>query len=353
MAATDPGHRNPSTAPGLVSVVVAVRNEAAFIRETVASLLAQEQVLELLLIDGMSDDGTREILVNAAKSNPRLRVIDNPRRTAPYAFNLGILAARGEYVAIFGAHAKYAPGYVATCIAELLKSGAAGCSGVLLTQPASDSAVARLVSAALSSRFGSSGNSVRTAREGFVDTIPFPLFRKDVLVEVGLYDVALTRNQDNDMNQRLRAAGHKLYLTAKTSAVYYPKATLSGLARHAYNAGLWNVMTARYKRGSMSLRHFVPLIFVIAVTLTATLAVLPITGHGSPWWMMPFAIVAGAYGICAILFSLQEVARQRSSLMLALPIIFFLFHCSYGLGSLMGLLRGAKISTESQQKGLR
>src|SRR5437870_2338639 len=143
----------------LVSVILAVYNEAAYIEQVVHSILCQSRLtfnLEVLAIDGKSTDGTFELLKRIAESTPAVRLLVNERRRQPFAFNIGLAQARGEYICIFGSHTVYAENYISTCLSELELRDAIGCGGRVLTTAANASLQARLVAACLGSRFGSS-----------------------------------------------------------------------------------------------------------------------------------------------------------------------------------------------------
>lgn len=201
------------TARSRVSVILPVRNEVRFIDATIQSLLAQgtqEIDLEILAVDGRSEDGTAEKLAAWSARDPRVRALDNPIGTTPAAMNIGLREARGEFVCIFGAHATYSPDYIATCIRELRARGAVGCSGRVVTRPGGPSLGARLVAWCMAHPFGSSGGSVRMRSGVFVDHPPFPVLARQALLDVGGFDETLLRNQDNDMSQKLRARGGRL-----------------------------------------------------------------------------------------------------------------------------------------------
>lgn len=330
----------------LISVIMPVLNEAQHIERVIGSLLqqqAEEFGLEILLLDGKSTDDTMQKIAPLAAADPRIRVLTNEKRTTPAAFNLGLRAARGEYVCIMGAHAVYEQNYLAVCYRELLARGVIGCSGHAVTCPADPSAQARLVAWALGHPFGTSANSSRTQAEGYVDSIAYPLFVKQALLDAGGYEENLTRNQDNDMNQRLCARGHKLYLTWKTSALYYPKRTIRELLRYGFRNGYWNVISLKDYPASMKKRHFVPFVFVMALLVFLGMAFAGAflgTPRGLLW--VPLLVLLGLHFGAGTAAAVQTALRQEQWLALALPPVFFAFHTVYGLGSVWGFLSNAR-----------
>jgi glycosyltransferase involved in cell wall biosynthesis len=337
---------SPSSTRPLASVILAVRNEAKFIRAAVESLLKQETQdfdLEVLVVDGMSSDGTSGIVAELMQSDRRIRLVINECQKTPYAFNLGLKEARGEYVCIFGAHTSYKQDYISVCLDELKKHGAVGCSGKIATRAADDSVGARLVSWSLSHWFGSSTRSVRTQPEGYCDTVPYPVIRKDALLAVGGYDEQLHRNQDNDMNQKLLAQGHRLYLTAKTECQYFVKPTVGALLDYAFHTGYWNVISFRKNQAAMKLRHFVPFVFVLGLLcgLVALAAAALAAASQQKWLFLPVLAVVLSHLLIGFLAAIQVAWREKSLVALLLPFVFISFHVSYGVGTLWAIVRNA------------
>lgn len=332
----------------MVSVVLAAYNEERSIESCLVSILSQQTFsvsagefdIEVLMVDGMSTDGTRRIVERYAVSDPRLRLIDNPRRRAPFAFNLGLQNARGEYVCIFGAHTFYRDDYIATCLGELLAHDAAACGGRVKTVPASGSLSARLVAWTMSHPFGSSARSFRTQKEGPVDTVNYAVFRRDLALAAGGYDEDLLRNQDNDLNQKLRAGGRALWCTWKTQCLYFPKATVTGLMKYGYGNGFWNALSLAKNPAAMGLRHFVPFLFLIALQVSAFLGVAAAVAYpaSAPMALLPFALILGLHLSCGTVSAVQVVLREHSPGALLLPFVFLGFHLSYGFGTLRGFL---------------
>ncbi len=330
----------------IVSVVMPVRNEERHIEAVLKSVLQQETPgfeLEIIAVDGDSSDATRTIINRLAEADPRVKVEVNKQKKTPHAFNQGIRAARGEYVCILGAHTTYAGDYIATCLEEMKAHGACGCSGRVITRAGGDGLQARLIAWVLGHPFGTSTGSMRTCGAGFADTIPYPVFLKSALLEAGGYDTRLHRNQDNDLNQRLRALGYKLYITDRTACEYFVSPSVSSLAKYAFNTGAWNVISLKSNPACMSLRHFIPGAFVIALFLglAASLLSISVTGAARWWLSIPVLLLGAVYLIASIAAAGHVSFRERSVEAMFTPVIFLLLHVSYGVGTLSAILSGA------------
>ena len=343
----------------MISVVMPIYNEASHLREVVNSLLSQRLVsadLEVLLIDGMSKDGSYDIAVALAKEDPRVRVFQNVHRTTPYAFNIGLHEARGSYVAILGAHCQYAPDYLEVCLKELLRNQAVGCSGRVIPRAPVDTVQANLALWVLSHPFGVSGSSFRTQPEGFADTIPYAVFVKQALLEAGGYDERMTRNQDNDMNHKLVQAGGKLYLTYKTYCHYYTRRDLKGVIRYAQGNGAWCAVSFLTRPGSMGLRHYIPAVFALAVLNAVLWLVLALMLGGG---FVTVALIMAAPVIAHLLIGTAAAVKMawktKRLACLLLPPLFFAFHFVYGYSFLTRLLAelgkrlGKKLGRDKQE----
>lgn len=334
----------------LVSVVLATYNEGRLVDRCLASLQRQETPdfeLEILVVDGKSTDGTKEIADQIAAADPRVRVFVNERRRTPFAFNIGLRAARGKYVCIFGAHTVYTKNYIAVCLREMIAHGAVGCVGRIMTQPSNQSLEARLNAWTLSHPFGSSRKSFRTQPEGEAESVNFPIMLKAPLLELGGFDEDLLRNQDNDMWQKLRAKGHKLFCTWKTQCFYYPKDKLKDLLRSAFHSGFWNFVSLKKNPQAMAFRHFVPLLYVIGLLTCLLLSVAEeILPHYHLW-----VFIAGLWGLLGVHLlagttaAFQVAVREKSPGALWLPLVFLGFHLAYGCGTLFAMASYAQNSS--------
>lgn len=328
-----------SASTPLVSVVLAVRNEAQSIEEVLGTILDQDYPtdrLEILVVDGESDDGSRERILAFAETHPQVRLIDNPARIAPAAFNLGIVHARGDFLQILGAHTDYASNYISACARPLIDGTADVAGGLMITVPRDDSAVARMIQLALTHPFGVGRNDVRIASGGsrYVDVVAYAMFKREVFEAVGLYDERFVRNQDNEMTARVRHSGRRVYLTVETQCRYRAQRRVRDLLRTTYGNGLYHMATLCVNPSSFRLRYFIPFFFVIALLGSAV-------GSLFHWTGLPaLGLLGGAYTLAALLATAHLIAtRGWHGFMFAMPALFALIHFSYGWGTLMGIFR--------------
>ena len=318
-----------------VSFVVPIRNEEEYIRACLQSLIAQDYAsheFEIIVVDGQSSDRTREIIEEIARENPHVRCLDNPASIVPTAMNIGIRAARGEVIIRADGHNIYPSDYAANCVKYLEETGADNVGGPWLTVPADVSFGAKLVAAILSSPFGVGDSKFRTSREeGFVDTVPFGAFRREVFDRVGLYNEKLVRNQDNDLNARIRKAGGKIYLTPALTTQYHPVKTFGGFLKYAFRTSRWHPFTLRENKGSMGLRHIAPAGFLILLLVLLPASFASVYARGS------LTVILGLYLLTGFYFSVRSSPRSTVALGLAMPFGAFCFHVAYGAGVLSGL----------------
>jgi glycosyltransferase involved in cell wall biosynthesis len=212
-----------------------MRNEAATISACLHSLLAQTipaADYEVLVVDGSSDDGCREIVCNLQGSASNLRLLRNPDRIMPSAMNIGLASARANVIVVAGAHTTYPPDYLQKCLIHLQQTGADVVGGPLLTKPRGPGFVPGIIAAILSSRFGVGNASFRTTlKEGLVDTVPYGAYRKEIFARCGQYNETLIRAQDCELHARIRHVGGRIYQTPELLTHYYPVATFPVLCR--------------------------------------------------------------------------------------------------------------------------
>ena len=318
-----------------VSVLAPCRNEAGHIEKALISILESDypaDLIELLVLDGISDDGTRDVVAEMIKHDDRIRLIDNPNRIVPSAMNIGIAQARGEYIVRIDCHTAFAPDYISKCIEVSQRTGADNVGGYMQTLPGADTPTAKAIAAASMSRFGVGNSAFRVGgEEKEVDTVPFGTFRKDHFEKIGLYDERLVRNQDIELNSRLRKAGGKIIISPEIKLSYYNRATYSGLWQQAFNNGLWNPYTIWLVGGGLSLRHFIPMAFALSLIALAIASCF--------YWPITFLLLADiiTYSSAAFLMAKKIAAKEKVS---ALKVLwaFLTLHIAYGLGSLWAVI---------------
>lgn len=321
-------------APPTVTVIVPCRNEAGCIDKVLESLLGSSyprERLEAIFADGLSVDGTRQSLQRAAKEHPFIRVLDNPRLTAPSGLNLAARAARHDIVLRMDAHSEFPPDYIERCVRLLLSDpriGSAG--GRSVNIPGGDGPWAQAIAYVTAHRFGVGNVAYITSeRPGAVDTVAFGCFRREVLEKVGLYDERLTRNQDNELHARLCKAGYVIAFDPSIVSFYRSRATLRALARQGFVTGLWNVYTLRVAPYSWKLRRFIPLAFVAYLALLALVCVL------RPGWAAAAALPLAVYAALVAGFSLASGGHPADRCRVAAT--FVMYHLAYGSGPLAGV----------------
>jgi glycosyltransferase involved in cell wall biosynthesis len=318
-----------------ISVVIGARNEAGYIEGCVRSLLEDDYPadrLEVLVVDGQSNDGTPDIVRKLTEADPRVRLIDNPRRITPVAFNLGIQNARGEIISIVGGHSYVEKGFLRLTARALLDHPDAWVMGGA-SLPIHSGYVGRVIGQAVYSPFGTGGPKYRSpGYSGYVaDTVEFPSYWQWVFDKVGLFDEQLVRNQDNDMNDRVMQAGGKVFHDGRRRHYYYSRSSFGKLARQYFQYGFWRIRNIQKLRKVTTFRQIAPLLFVAAWPLLIAGALL-----WRPLWYA-LAGYAGLY-LLALLAGAARTARTAGlKYALLVPLAFVILHFSYGAGSLKGI----------------
>lgn len=316
-----------------VSIVMPLYNEERYINNCIDSLLSQDypqELMEWLLVDGCSNDKTRDLIKVYTEKFPKLiQLLNNPNKTVPYAMNIGIKASKGKYIIRLDAHADYAKDYITKCVHYLDVTDADNVGGAIETK--SRGFVGNTIAKMLSSRFGVGNSEFRTQGSGYVDTVPFGAFRREVFEKWGIYDERLTRNQDNEMNYRIRKNGGKIYLAKDIGLSYYCRDSIKGIVDMALKNGTWNVITMRLCPGAMGVRHFIPFLFVCSMILLPVASLL----------YRPFIYLFGFEMFIYIIIDLYFSGRQAVNIkqFLLLFILFPAFHISYGIGTIFGIYK--------------
>jgi glycosyltransferase involved in cell wall biosynthesis len=317
-----------------VSIIVPMRNEMAWIDRCLGAILAQDYPsdrMELIVVDGMSDDASYEHLSDLAKRDPRLRVLRNPRRIVPSSLNLAIREARGEVIVRVDAHTEIAPDYVRVGAEILARTGADNVGGPMVK--IGGGAVGDAIAGAMSSRFGIGSYFQFGTAERESDTVYMGMWPRRVFEKVGLFDEELVRNQDDELSYRIRKAGGRILVSPAMRSRYQNRQSWRKLVRQFYEYGLWKTRVLQKHPRQMSIRHYVPPAFDAAVL--AGLASGPLFGPTGP---LASVAALGVYaGTMAVVAMREARPGARGRYWLALVLI----HHAWALGFLTGMVRFA------------
>lgn len=332
----------PSSQAVQVSVVVPCRNEIRHIRVFLNSVFRQELgeiKMEVLVADGMSNDGTRLVLNEFKKRFAALRVLDNHEQIVSTGLNRAIREARGEIILRMDAHSLYARDYVRTCVDVLNETNADNVGGPALTQ--ADGFLARAIAYAYQAPFARGGVKFRNPQyEGPVDTVTYGCWRKSTLEHIGMFDEKLVRSQDYELNMRIISRGGTVWRSPRIISWYWPRASLPGLFWQYFQYGFWKVAVIRKHRRLASGRNFVPGSCLLAgAILLLGAAIARLTG--SPRWQNAIFDVwftlTGLYFLASLEAALSIAKRAGWNFLPCLPVVFAIYHLSYALGFVLAL----------------
>jgi len=375
-----------------VSVVLPCRNEAAHIEDCLRSILGQEEPkagFEVIIADGMSDDGTREVLARLEhegrrqkeegrrKPTPTLRVIENPGRIVSTGLNAAIRAARGGIIVRMDAHTEYAQDYVLRCVEVLEGTKADNVGGPWVAK--GDGYMSRAVAAAFQSPFAVGGARGHDPNhEGGVDTVYLGCWRKETFERFGYFDEELVRNQDDEHNLRIIRGGGRIWQSPEIRSWYHPRGSLRALFKQYMQYGYWKVRVIQKHKLPASIRHLVPGAFVLVMMVLFLLSVVsfllsafapnsqlsplsipisifsfplsifsfpfsafrfPVSGFSFPVSAFSFSFPAAlaSYGLAVLVASVLTARKTEWKLLPVLPLVFPCYHIGYGIGFLRGI----------------
>lgn len=320
-----------------VSIVMPVRNEADSLARSLDAVLSQDYPadrLEVLVADGQSTDGTRGLVERFARGDSRVHLVDNPGRIVATGLNAALREVHGDIVVRVDGHTEIAPDYVRACVEALERTNADNAGGRMTA--VGEGAFGSAVAAATSSPFGVGGARFHYSdREEWVDTVYLGAWPREVFARIGAFDEELVRDQDDEFNYRLRAAGSRILLTPAVRSRYRVRGTPRSLFRQYFQYGYWKVRVLQKHARQMRSRQFVPPSFVACLLVAALLG--PVTPVG---WT-PLGLIAGVYAAANVIASAWTARRGSGLWQVLLPVAFATLHFAYGLGFLTGLIRFA------------
>lgn len=334
-----------------ISVICPVYNEEKYIAGCIESLMKQDfswEESEILLVDGLSRDKTRQIISEYTERYPFIKLLDNPRKITPVSLNIAIRAAKNDIIFRIDAHTTYPPSYFSVLSKQLILLKADNVGGICRTLPGGTGVVPESIAKVMSSIFGM-GNSyfrIGAKKTMEVDTVPFGCFRREVFERIGLFDEELIRNQDDEFNGRIKKNGGKIFLIPEVVIDYFARDNITKLSKMFYQYGLFKPLVNRKLGASATVRQFFPLLFVLLLMSTVVFFT----------FRLPFYEVLlggiGFYILLAISFAIIEGDSIHQAFLM--PILYFVLHSSYGWGYLKGIfqfriLRRPGISVEANR----
>jgi glycosyltransferase involved in cell wall biosynthesis len=318
-----------------VTVIMPVFNEADLIEKSLGAVLTQDyprELIEILVIDGGSTDKTCEIIRCLIQNHPSAKLLSNPKKIQSAGLNIGIREAQGDIIVRVDGHTIIAPDYVRMCVHHLMHAGADNVGGLM--RPAGATYVGKAIALATTTPFGIGDSKFHyLEHEEFVDTVYLGAFWRGLFDQVGLFDETLTRNQDYELNIRIRKAGGKILLSPKIISSYTPRSSLTALWRQYFQYGYWKVRTLHKHPDSLRWRQAVPPLFVLAFLNSLLLS---LTWKPCRWL---FALLAGSYLLANSVASTIAAKRSGWRYLPIMPMVFACIHFAWGIGFWWGLIK--------------
>lgn len=319
-----------------VSALLVTRNEQAYIKKSLMSLIDQtypKECYEIIIVDGGSTDDTLKIVDELIKNYRTevfdIRVINNPKHILATGWNLGIKDAKGDYVVRIDAHGEAASDFIEKNVQTILSVFDAVCVGGRLNTM-SLGGDSDIVSKVLSSPFGVGNSSFRISdKAGYADTAVYGLYRKTIFEKVGFFNENYIRNQDIELHSRIRAEGGKFYFNPEINCVYYSRNTIKKMIEQAFGNGKWNMVLLKNQNSALRLRHLVPFVFVLYVIASIILGFFY-----KFFWFLGVGVL-----ILHLIIGLYAAMKKTDKLteIIKMPLLFLLLHTSYGVGYLTGI----------------
>jgi len=320
----------------LISIIIPCRNEEKFIGKCLDSILGNDypnDKLEVLIIDGLSNDNTGKIITEYSRRYSFIKRIDNPKKITPIAMNLGIQGSKGDVIILVNAHCVLDKFFLKYSIEYLETTKADAVGGRLNTINEGHSLISQTIPLAADSIFGSGGRRYRSRTdEGFVfDTLPYSAYPKEVFKKYGYIDEELIRNQDEEFNYRILKNGGKIYFTPKIKSFLNIRPSLKKLWRQHYQYGYFKPLVAMKVGATMTWRQLIPALFVSALVISGLLSFM---AKLSLWL---FLLIISSYLFANVIFSLSLAIKKGIRFFFSAPLVFTTLHFSYGIGYLKGM----------------
>lgn len=326
-----------------VDVLIATRNEANHVTSCLESVFSQKyskEKINIWVIDGLSDDGTYDIVKKLFYNRENCHLLANPKRIQSNAWNIAIEKSEGEIISIISAHSTISPDYIYNAVSIIKKTGAALVGGHMIAQ--GSGFIGKAIELLHHSKFGIGVGKFHDPKvEGYVDTVYTFNITRNIINKVGGFNTWLVRNQDIELSSRIRKQGGKIYLSYKLDAIYRPRKSLKGFIKQYFNTGKWSIPTIIVSPNSLSIRHFVPLLFVLVLCLLGCMYIFSnVNINGNVLFLIKYSLLLTIIIYCFtnIYYSLTASLKGGFQYYPLLLLLFPLLHLSYGFGTLFSII---------------
>lgn len=322
-----------------VSIIIPCRNEEKHIERCLNSIIAQnypKEKFEILIVDGMSKDRTREIVSRYLHASSTIKLLDNPKGIIPIAMNVGIQSSKSDIIIRVDAHTTYIEDFILKSVEYLIEYNADNIGGIWITKSGSNTLIAQSIALVLSHPFGVGNSYFRLGckKPRLVDTVAFGCYWRKLFSKIGLFNENMVRSEDIELNMRIKKAGGKIYLMPKVMGCYYPKSNLKDFFLHNFQDGVWATYSLKFTKISLRIRHYIPLLFVVSLLGTG------VVGFFLPVFRWLFLFIAGLYLLTSLYCAVQIATKKKSvQFLFTLPLVFAVRHIAYGMGSVWGFIK--------------
>ena len=325
----------------LVSVIIPCLNEERRILSLLESLKAQTYPLsdmEIVIADGGSTDKTIDIIKGFISENKALKIsiITNLKRIIPAAVNLGIRSSKGEIIVRLDAHSNPNKDYIERCV-EILEDGLAdNVGGIWEIRPGESTWKAESIARAASLPIAVGDALYRHAsKPGYVDTVPFGAFKREILALVGFYNEDLLTNEDYEFNTRITLNGGKIWLDPRIRSTYYARSTFSELAKQYWRYGYWKWKMLRSYPKSIRWRQALPPLFVSSLIIFSLLSI------SIKWfWLIPASEILIYLIIIFLSGIIVSINEKKPAFIAGIVFAILTMHFSWGTGFLWSMIKG-------------
>ena len=331
----------------MVSIIIPVFNEKNYIKDCMKSVLSfdlQNEIKEIFLIDGGSNDGTIDIILNFKLSDPRIHYLKNKKKYQSFALNKGIKFSKGKYIMRLDAHSIYPKNYLERCLSVIQSTDADNVGGVFISKLKTKTYQEKIVQAITTHKFGVGNSNFRIKHSsGYARTVPFGFFKREVFDEIGLFNENLIRNQDFELNSRMIKNGLKIWLDSSIKVYYYNQTSFFNFLRKQFLwEGKYNIYMLKVAPYAFSLRHVTTGVYAMATIFFIFLL---------QFSNIPLLVLVFSYSILAFISSIsQSIKYKNLSFIFVLPFCFFLFHFLHGLSQIIELIKISKEKIINQNK---